>query len=546
LTGQGHPRDVLVGPDLEGLDNREKIHRIVVLMLENRSFDHMLGYLSLPTDAGGRGRSDVDGLRLDESGQPPPEFRNTYRGIEYPIFPLGETEFGFDDGPDHSAYGIDLQLSGGTNQGYVENFAETRPDGYPPDRLGLVMGYYTGEDLYAHDFLARNFCVCDRWFCSISGATMPNRLYAFTGRGAHSRNGSIPPVYSIESIVRHLDAAGTDWRWFSHDPCASLWAIDLPYAANVHRALAHFQFFDEDAKVQTTKTFDVVRSQLAERGLDKLGDALRLVVQGREELERLRLRKEEIRPGDTFRSLAERGALPAVSFIDPLFVDIGETFPDVPQPVTNDDHAPSDVLHGQKLVADVVDALIGSDLWESTLLVVNYDEHGGFFDHVAPPRDVDDEDPDPQFHQLGPRVPALLVSPWVPKRSVSKTTYDHTSILKTILATFCLDPADHSIPTMGKRVRQARHVLAELSEPSPRPRSDLDGYDELAKSGENLGIASVRASAPREGHTSDRLTEWQQEYRLARTTVATMLGLADPRDLEEVEMKTGRPSRATT
>jgi phospholipase C len=539
LNDQGQPRDVLDGPDLEGLENRDKIEHIVVLMLENRSFDHMLGYLSLPTDTGGRGRTDIDGLRLNESGQPPTEFRNAYAGVEYPIFPLAQTALGPDDGPDHSAHGIDRQLRDGTNQGYVENFAETRPAGYPADRLGLVMGYYTGDELYAHDFLARNFCVCDRWFCSTPGATMPNRLYAFTGRAAQSRNGSIPPVYALESIVRHLDAAGIDWRWFGHEPFASLWAIDLAYAANVHRALAHFQYFDEQAKVQTAKTLDEVGSHLSNHGLGKLADRLREAGRRLEELASLGLERDEIHPGDTFRSLAERGALPAVSFIDPLFVDVGSQFPDVPQPVTNDDHAPSDVLHAQKLVGDVVDALIGSDLWESTLLVVTYDEHGGFFDHVAPPRDIDDEDPDPQFHQLGPRVPALIVSPWVPKRSVSKTTYDHTSILKTILVAFCLDPDDNSIPTMGKRVRQARHLLDQLSEPTARPRSDLDGYDELAKSGENLGIASVRASVPRDGHTSERLTEWQQEYRLARTTVATILGLGEPRHLQDVETTIG-------
>src|ERR1700757_2592990 len=147
LSRHGQPRDVLAGLDLEGLDNRHKIEHVVVLMLENRSFDHMLGYLSLRTDAGGHGRDDVDGLRLDESGQAPPEFRNTYRGVEYPIFPLQQTAFGPDDGPDHSAYGIDQQLGAGTNQGYVENFAETRPAGYPDDRLGLVMGYYTGKEL---------------------------------------------------------------------------------------------------------------------------------------------------------------------------------------------------------------------------------------------------------------------------------------------------------------------------------------------------------------------------------------------------------------
>lgn len=135
--------------------NLDKVDHIVVLMLENRSFDHMLGYLSLE---GGRG--DVDGLR--------PEFANEYGGRSYPVHHLGSTAIA--DDPDHSASSVDLQAGGGAMNGFVTSFADTLArrgvrDGDP----GRVMGYYNAADVPVYDHLAREFAVCDRWFSSVPG-----------------------------------------------------------------------------------------------------------------------------------------------------------------------------------------------------------------------------------------------------------------------------------------------------------------------------------------------------------------------------------------
>jgi phospholipase C len=133
-----------------GFVNLEKVDHIVVLMLENRSFDHMLGYLSLEG-----GRSDVDGLRA--------EFANEHDGRVYPIHHLDNTAI--EDDPDHAGDAVDLQLGGGKMDGFVESFAKTLTDREVQDGdPGRVMGYYNAADVPVYDHLAREFAICDRWF----------------------------------------------------------------------------------------------------------------------------------------------------------------------------------------------------------------------------------------------------------------------------------------------------------------------------------------------------------------------------------------------
>jgi phospholipase C len=136
-------------------------------------------------------------------------------------------------------------------------------------------------------------------------------------------------------------------------------------------------------------------------------------------------------------------------------------------PSQNDDHPPSDVGAGQELVFQVYNALASSPSWNDVLLIVVYDEHGGFYDHVPPPAAPDD---DPvNFGRYGVRVPALIVSPWVARSTTAKNLYDHTSIAKTILARFC--PAE--LPNYAStRAAQARHLGSLLSLDQPRTAPD--------------------------------------------------------------------------
>jgi hypothetical protein len=136
-----------------------------------------------------------------------------------------------------------------------------------------------------------------------------------------------------------------------------------------------------------------------------------------------------IRKIGRFFERAKAGELPALSWIDPNFADIGGS---------NDDHPPkSDLYDGQQLVKDVYDAIVGGgkDLFAKTLLIVVYDEHGGFYDHVPPPPSGDAA----PFDRFGVRVPALLISPWIPAGLVDHAERSHASILRTILDQFAPD-----------------------------------------------------------------------------------------------------------
>ena len=169
---------------------------------------------------------------------------------------------------------------------------------------------------------------------------------------------------------------------------------------------------------------------------------------------------------------AARGALPSVAWIDPNFSNFN--------PIgfrPNDDHVPADIRDGQDLVLAVYHALATSPHWERTLLIVFYDEHGGFFDHAAPPEALDD---DPAtFGRYGVRVPALIVSPWIEPGSVSHTLFDHTSIIKTILLRFCPDaltppPGHQALPSAQASGRPTLHGTArgagQRSGGTPHPR----------------------------------------------------------------------------
>ena len=414
--------------------NLAKIEHVVVLMLENRSFDHMLGYLSLED-----GRTDIEGLK--------PGMTNTADGIVYPVAHLPATHVPdprWD--PDHSSKAADLQIGGGKMDGFAESYRQTLVGrGVPNPDPGLVMGYYNAADLPVYDHLATEFCVCDHWHSSVPGATWPNRLYALVGRADGSCDDKDPPpIYAMHSFVRHLDASQVGWRWYSY-------AFGTLRCADPEYLISHRERF---AFVERTKL--PLEATLADEILLDPDSA-------------------------SFLEDAARGTLAPVSWIDPLFKDFN-----LAHAVSNDDHPPSDVGAGQELVLLVYNALASGPLWDKTLLLVVYDEHGGFHDHVPPPEAPDD---DPvKFGRYGIRVPALVISPWVANRSVGHELYDHASIIKTILSRFApTEPDDRSglraiehwlkpghPHYMGKRVAAARHLGELLTEPSPRAAPNRD------------------------------------------------------------------------
>ncbi len=361
--------------------NLNKIDHIVVLMMENRSFDHMLGYLKLD-----HGHAS-DGLT--------PTMSNPFQGQAIPIHHLNSPTLKAGQDPCHAGACVAAQLQN-NNGGFVANYAQTHP-GDP--EFKLVMGYYNKGDLPIYHSLSQSFCVCDRWFSSVDGATWPNRLYSIAGKAAGSKDNITVPLYNLPSFVRQLDRKDVSWNWYSHESPATLRLVDAQYRLSLRD---RFHFVEH----ATRRSF--------------------------------------IRDAAT-------GNLPAVSWIDPDFSDLGFT--------GNDDHPPSDVRKGQELVLKVVHAVQSGPQWNKTLLVIVYDEHGGFYDHVVPPVATDG---DSNFRKLGLRVPAIVVSPWVQPGSVSSEIFDHTSIIKTILTRFCQSPSG-AIPFMSDRVTFATHLGSLLT-----------------------------------------------------------------------------------
>jgi phospholipase C len=456
--------------------NLAKIDHIVVVMLENRSFDHMLGYLSLEG-----GRADVDGLA---AGMTNAQGGRAYAPVRLPPGAFATAKLD----PDHSSSAVRRQVNGGKMDGFVSDYASALASrGVTDADPGTIMGYYNAVDLPVYDHLAAEFTVCDAWFSSVPGATWPNRLYAVAGSADGSRDDVKEglPIYNKHSFVRHLDAAGVPWRWYSYGP-GTLRCVDPEYLVGHHD---HFAFVD---KVKLSWEVTLEEAVVIDEG------------------------------SSSFLEDAVTGRLPAVSWIDPNFNDLNL----VGSP-SNDDHPGSDVFEGQELVFRVYNALASGPKWDKTLLIVVYDEHGGFHDHVPPP--AADDDDLATFGEYGVRVPALVASPWVPGGGVSHTLFDHASIIKTIMQRFCSQELvhlhgfkalghwlEHGHPHyMGKRVDAAAGLGSLLTETAPRPAPDRQALGQgLGATRGEMAAVAVR-SPPTVGAATRPLTDLQRQMAVA-------------------------------
>jgi phospholipase C len=351
-----------------------KIKRIVVVMMENRSFNTLLGYRSL-AEFGALG---VDGLKDDPAWNV--KVGNTYNGSLFVPW-RGSDPFSLLPGdPPHERAPIALQMGTPANgvfpmNGFVENYASVcpvNPGDQPP-----VMSYFTPAEAPITAFLADNFAICDRWFCSLPAGTQANRLIAMSGSSKIDSNTF--PLPNQDLVYDWLNAKKIPWRVYHEG---------LPFFAMMPRWT--LSIFDD-------KYF---------RRFTRLDD-------------------------DLMQSLPDE--LPQIMFMEPTYTDAPHLG------ASTDDHAPTAVKAGQEFLLKVYKAFSSlPDVWEGTVIIVTYDEHGGFFDHVSPPpvktqapsKEYDD------FETLGVRVPALIISPFVQKGTVFHGQLDHTSILKFIAQVF--------------------------------------------------------------------------------------------------------------
>lgn len=477
-----------------------KIEHIIVLMMENRSFDHVLGYLSLPQYSDGA--PAVNGL----SESTPP---NAYTGTEFsypavdelvhhpsPLYPDPPPEHRLPpltplwEDPPHEHESQEIQINGGAMDGFVNAYAARLYERLSPYRrvpdwrvLGYPMGYLVKKDVPVYDYLARTYCVCDNWFCSVRGPTMTNRFFSVAG----TTNGILENTKillhrrdAFRSLFQYLPPRS--WRWYSSDP-AVLRAVDDEFLRDSWDD--RFAYFDQATERQS-------RSFLS----------------------------------DLFGSDDQDPALPSVAWIDPNFAITAEGG----HLRSNDDHPPAPVIRGQKLVNKVYTALCESQYWDRSMLVITYDEHGGFFDHEPPPRP-----------ELGPRVPTFVVSPHV-KPGRCAVELDHASLIKTILTRFGTEGA---LDQMPERVQLAPDLGVTLSD----ERGDVGGgpvpvTGEAAVDSDDLApeyLPKPASTIPRAVELLDRApTDLQAD--VARMAIILRSGLRNYFRLQEL-VKSWSPSR---
>jgi phospholipase C len=373
------PKDLLAGIDA-----------VVVLMMENRSFDHYLGTLS--QDArypGARRPSGLTGKESNPDGN----------GKLISVAKLLNYE---PKDPPHGWDACHSQFGGGKNDGFVKEYIARHGDKYGPD----VMGFYDRSQLPYYYALADHFTVCDHWFASVMGPTWPNRFYLHAGSSGGKKDNTPFATGGPTTLWERLKQRGLVGKNYIAGPAAWYWGAYPGKLLSVNPTAKLDDFF-KDCKA---------------------------------------------------------GTLPPFSIIDPDFL-------------TNDDHPSHNVQLGQALIATLISAVMQSPQWSRTLFVLTYDEHGGFYDHVAPPKLPDDN---AEFTQVGFRVPTLLIGPTVRQGFVDSTVYDHTSVGATLRTRFGIDTptkrmaaaADLSAAMDPKLVKHPAPPPADLPRLSIRP-SDL-------------------------------------------------------------------------
>jgi phospholipase C len=440
----------------------DRLRHVVMVMLENRSFDHLLGYLDHPS-------ADFDGI-----GTPPPtnpEDPGVAGSALFPTERRRRLRLRVDPDHAHAAVMTQLGLSAPaavtpTNDGFVHSYEEKATGGGPgaakARRAGAlitwiatafaavaIVGFAVGivalgvvaavlaaiavvarfefvpkADHYPGDgrrimwcwdpaaipamaTLAKEFAVCTRWFCSVPGETWPNRQFVHAATSA----GTVDIVvrgYGDRTIFQLLDDHGSDWRIY----------------------------FDGPAQVLCYPALWATPSQLARwHPIQELYDHI------------------------------ARGDLPTYTFVEPNHGYIGRSYS---QHSGNNRRTNGDFRRGDKFVAGIYEALRKNpELFAETALVITHDEHGGTFDRVPPEKTVSPDGRDAgsfDFTRYGPRVPAIVVSPWVPRGTVDNhTVYDHASVPATLRTRFAptADP-------LTDRDRHAETFLHLLSLPSPR------------------------------------------------------------------------------
>jgi phospholipase C len=417
-------------------------------MLENRSFDHLLGFSQIQGADPSGSPTKLEGLTGKESNL-------SSRGEVVTV--SSPADFLMDYGPGHEFNDVKEQIcgKGGTysspapspgqcdpninNSGYISNFSR-----YNHKNPESIMKCYLPAQLPVLTTLAKEFAVCDHWFSSMPGPTWPNRFFI---HAASSGGLDDSPSFSREfksvlydgfkfdngTIYDQLDDDKRDWMVYCGD--------EFPQVLSITGMRTHF--------ATNFRPFKQFKQDVSDPQFSK-----------------------------------------SYVFIEPDYHAFTGKFRGGTSQHPNDD-----VTSGERLLKDIYESVRSSPHWEESLLIITYDEHGGFYDHVVPPTTVQpgDSTTDPgnnhnnfDFRQLGLRVPTLVISPLVAKGTIDHNIYDHTSVLATVENLFklgSLTKRDAKAQTLNHLFdRQTPRTDAPLVLPDPA----VSGYVHKEHSGNSV------------------------------------------------------------
>ena len=371
----------------------DRIKHVFVLMMENRSFDHLLGFSNIQgIDAITMQPTTIEGL------DPANDFNLDLNGNK--VFVSSPADWVMPHDPGHEFNDVKIQLCGVKgdypqidNSGFVANYA-----GVDKTNPGEIMKCYSPDQVPVITTLAREFAVCDHWFSSMPGPTWPNRFFihaASSGGLDHSPTTANVATsllingYKFDNgtIYDCLDDEGISWTIYSGDTFPQALAIS---GMTVHAVEGRFKDFEDFSGDVNNPDYST-----------------------------------------------------SYTFIEPDYHVLADFV------CGNSQHPKDDVTRGEVLIKKVYETIRNSPHWENSVLIITYDEHGGFYDHVPPPQTVapGDKPTDPEnslfsfdFQQLGVRVPGIVISPLIPRGTIDHTVFDHTSVLATVEHIFGLQP----------------------------------------------------------------------------------------------------------
>lgn len=463
---------------------QEKIKHIVVLMLENRSFDNLLGWLydeeKPPNSQYFEGLNDdlwnpLD--NIDSNGMPfvekVPIQKNGVKKSKYgktesvPVdycFPDPDPGEGFKD-TNHqlfSEYNVGaLYPPQPINMGFVQNYQNAMlygaySFGDSPSNPRDIMKCFTPEQTPVLSSLAKNFAVCDHYHCSIPSQTLPNRSFVHAATSGGNVNNSPNSFTDSKTIYNQIQDAIDGGR------------NDLSWGVFSSNMMPTSYYKKQKDKPGETKDdhFSLTRLCMTQLHDAKYDDNFGTL--------------------DDFKQKCADGTLPSYSFLEPCYG--GED--------QNDQHPPADIRPGEQLMADLYNAVKTSKSFENTLFIITYDEHGGCYDHVPPPGEAKNPDPNNQpgqegflFNRFGVRVPCILINPYITQGLIARpkgyVPFDHTSIIKTVQECFKLEghltARDEAAPSFSAVLTEAspRTSFPEVTPQKWDTRIDVDHENDL-------------------------------------------------------------------